>query len=106
MGIVTGASRGLGMGIAQVLTNAGATVYNLDIIGRSDEKEITGNMIDIPADLTDREAVREIVDRIAADEGHLDFPDQQCGYHIQMPGRGISHGKVQTDPGREPGIHI
>ena len=45
VGIVTGASRGLGMGIAQVLTNAGATVYNLDIIERSDEKEITGNMI-------------------------------------------------------------
>ena len=50
VGIVTGASRGLGMGIAQVLTNAGATVYNLDIIERSDEKEITGNMIDIHAD--------------------------------------------------------
>lgn len=79
MGIVTGASRGLGMGIAQVLTNAGATVYNLDIIGRSDEKEITGNMIDIHADLTDREAVREIVDRITADEGHLDFLINNAG---------------------------
>ena len=79
VGIVTGASRGLGMGIAQVLTNAGATVYNLDIIGRSDEKEITGNMIDIHADLTDREAVREIVDRIAADEGHLDFLINNAG---------------------------
>ena len=53
VGIVTGASRGLGMGIAQVLTNAGATVYNLDII--------------------------EIVDRIAADEGHLDFLINNAG---------------------------
>lgn len=79
VGIVTGASRGLGMGIAQVLTNAGATVYNLDIIERSDEKEITGNMIDIHVDLTDREAVREIVERIAADEGHLDFLINNAG---------------------------
>ncbi len=79
VGIVTGASRGLGMGIAQVLTDAGATVYNLDIIARSDEKEIRGNMIDICVDLTDRAAVKAIVDRIAEDEGQLDFLINNAG---------------------------
>ena len=39
VGIVTGASRGLGMGTAQVLTRAGATVYNLDMTERSQDRK-------------------------------------------------------------------
>ena len=53
VGIVTGASRGLGMGTAQVLTRAGATVYNLDMAERSQEKPVEGNMTDILAKTVD-----------------------------------------------------
>mgnify|MGYP001855905216 CR=1 FL=1 len=40
VGIVTGASRGLGMGVAKVLTDAGAKVYNLDMNSRGNDEEI------------------------------------------------------------------
>lgn len=79
VGIVTGASRGLGMGVAKVLTDAGATVYNLDIIERSNEEEITGNMIDIQVDLMNREAVKKVIDSIAEKEKQLDFLINNAG---------------------------
>lgn len=79
VGIVTGASRGIGMGIAKVLTDAGATVYNLDIGRRSDDYEISGSMIDIVADITDYGRTKEIIDEIAAKEGHLDFLVNNAG---------------------------
>ena len=37
VGIITGASRGLGLGQAKVLTDAGATVYNFEIAPHSNE---------------------------------------------------------------------
>ena len=79
VGIVTGASRGLGMGTAQVLTRAGATVYNLDMAERSQEKPVEGNMTDILVDLTDRAAVKEAVEGIVRKEGHLDFLVNNAG---------------------------
>lgn len=79
VGIVTGASRGLGLGIAKVLTAAGARVYNLDLIERSNEEVITGDMIDIKVDLSDREASRQVIDEIAKKEGHLDFLINNAG---------------------------
>ena len=79
VGIITGASRGLGMGIAKVLTDAGATVYNLDVLPRSEEQEITGKMVDVKVNLQDREACREVVDQIARGEGQLDFLINNAG---------------------------
>lgn len=79
VGIITGASRGLGMGQARVLTDAGAVVYNLDMIARGDDEEITGRMIDCQVDLTDREAVQKAVDEIAEKEGHIDFLINNAG---------------------------
>lgn len=83
VGIVTGATRGLGMGIAKVLTDAGATVYNLSRSPRSNEEEIAGAMIDVAVDVTDRDAVKKIVDDIAAREGHLDFLVNNAGRQHQ-----------------------
>ena len=51
VGIITGASRGLGLGQAKVLTDAGATVYNLDLMPHTDEEEIAGGrMTDVICD--------------------------------------------------------
>ena len=48
VGIITGASRGLGLGQAKVLTDAGAKVYNFDIAPHSDEETIReGSLIDV-----------------------------------------------------------
>lgn len=79
VGIVTGASRGIGMGIAKVLTDAGAKLYNLDREKRGQDEEITGRMEDICVDLTDREETQEIVRRIAEEEGQLDFLVNNAG---------------------------
>ncbi len=80
VGIITGASRGLGLGQAKVLTDAGATVYNLDLAEKSDEEEIReGHMIDVICDVTDYEKVKEAVAGIAEKEGHIDFLINNAG---------------------------
>jgi NAD(P)-dependent dehydrogenase (short-subunit alcohol dehydrogenase family) len=76
VGIVTGSSRGIGLGIAEVLANAGALVYNLDIA--PPEKENPGIPY-ISVDLTDREACRAAIGRIFEKEKHLDFLINNAG---------------------------
>lgn len=78
-GIITGASRGIGLGIAKVLTDAGAKVYNLDVTARSTEEEIAGEMEDIQVNLMDREETRRAVDAVIAKEGKLDFLVNNAG---------------------------
>lgn len=80
VGIITGASRGLGLGQAKVLADAGATVYNLDLAPHSDEEAIRkGHMTDIVCDVTEYEQVQKAVEEIAAKEGHLDFLINNAG---------------------------
>lgn len=80
VGIITGASRGLGLGQAKVLTDAGATVYNFDLASRSDEEEIReGHMKDIICDITNYDQVRKEVEAIVEKEGHLDFLINNAG---------------------------
>jgi len=83
VGIITGATRGLGMGIAKVLTDAGATVYNLSRSPRSNDEDITGNMIDVLLDITDKEAVKAKVLEIVEKESHLDFLVNNAGMQYQ-----------------------
>lgn len=80
VGIITGASRGLGLGQAKVLTDAGASVYNLDLAPHSDEEEIKeGRMTDVICDVTDYAKVQSGVEAIVAKEGHLDFLINNAG---------------------------
>ena len=80
VGIITGASRGLGLGQAKVLTDAGAKVYNFDIAPHSDEEAIReGSLIDVICDVTDYEKVKKEVEAIAGQEGHLDFLINNAG---------------------------
>lgn len=79
VGIVTGASRGLGMGQAKVLTDAGATVYNFSRSPHSDEEPIEGNLIDVACDVTDHALFKRELEKIIEKEGHLDFLVNNCG---------------------------
>lgn len=80
VGIITGASRGLGLGQAKVLTDAGATVYNLDITPRSEEETVADDrMFDIICDVTDHKMLEEAVKTIVEKEGHLDFLINNAG---------------------------
>jgi dehydrogenase/reductase SDR family protein 1 len=69
--LVTGASRGVGKGIALELVDAGATVY---ITGRTveDMKYLSGKGIAIECDHRDDEQVRAAFRRIADEQGRLD----------------------------------
>ena len=73
VGIVTGASRGLGLGQAKVLTDAGATVYNFSRSPHTEEEKIEGKLIDVPCDVTDYAAFEAELKRIIEKEGRLDF---------------------------------
>ncbi|HUX90760.1 MAG TPA: SDR family NAD(P)-dependent oxidoreductase [Gallionellaceae bacterium] len=70
--LVTGASRGVGKGIALELAEAGATVY---ITGRSveDMHYISGKGTAVACDHRNDEQVRLAFQQIAAEQGRLDF---------------------------------
>jgi NAD(P)-dependent dehydrogenase (short-subunit alcohol dehydrogenase family) len=79
VGIVTGASRGIGMGIAKVLTDAGARVYGISRSGCSQADEVSGAVIEVKVDLTDYAATKRAIREIADREGHLDFLVNNAG---------------------------
>jgi dehydrogenase/reductase SDR family member 1 len=68
--LVTGASRGIGRGVAQALADAGMTVY---ATGRSIAvASLPDVVIRIPCDHTDDQQVARVFARITADAGRLD----------------------------------
>ena len=72
--IITGASRGNGQAIAQGFAEAGATVYNIDII--------KGNNLDIKflhCDITDDQELYNNINHIFEEEGHIDILVNNAG---------------------------
>ncbi|MDE2992989.1 MAG: SDR family NAD(P)-dependent oxidoreductase [Chloroflexota bacterium] len=69
--LVTGASRGVGRGIAHGLLEAGAIVYGSS---RSiDRADLDGRIVRARCDHTDNEAVSRLFQRIVADHGRIDI---------------------------------
>jgi NAD(P)-dependent dehydrogenase (short-subunit alcohol dehydrogenase family) len=70
--LVTGASRGVGKGVAQALAEGGATVY---ATGRTiqEMQSSTGKVIAVRCDHREDAQVRVIFDRIAQEHGRLDI---------------------------------
>lgn len=69
--LVTGGSRGVGKGVAEALSEAGATVY---VTGRTvAETKFGAPCIPIPCDHTDDGQVESTFDRIHADQGRIDL---------------------------------
>ena len=68
---MTGASRGVGRGIAHGLLRAGAVVY---ASGRSiDDADLAGGIARVECDHTDDEAAHRLFQRIDADHGRIDI---------------------------------
>jgi NAD(P)-dependent dehydrogenase (short-subunit alcohol dehydrogenase family) len=68
--LVTGASRGIGRGVANVLAGSGATVYatGRSILGA----DLSPAVVRVPCDHTDDRQTAAVFDRIAAEHGRLD----------------------------------
>jgi dehydrogenase/reductase SDR family protein 1 len=69
--LVTGASRGVGRGVATALRHAGAIVY---ATGRTvAAADLEASIIRVPCDHTDDAAVSRVFDRIRVEQGRLDI---------------------------------
>ena len=69
--LVTGASRGVGRGVATALCHAGAIVY---ATGRTvDAADLEPSVVRVPCDHTDEAAVSRVFERIRAEQGRLDI---------------------------------
>jgi 3-oxoacyl-[acyl-carrier protein] reductase len=73
--LVTGASGGIGSVTAELLSRAGAAVFAADLPGR----EAPPGTRTLPCDLSDREAVRGLIARVADDTGRLDVVVHAAG---------------------------
>lgn len=74
--VVTGASRGVGRGIAEVLGACGATVY---LVARTDSTKVAtaidasgGRAVPVACDIGDDRAVADLFDQVRKEQGRLD----------------------------------
>ena len=81
-GIVTGGSSGIGFAVANVLAEAGATVYVISRTGapKKDAGVSAEGVVHLKGDISDKEAMRPILAAIAAKhDGHIDFLINNAG---------------------------
>lgn len=81
-GIVTGASSGIGLAIANFLAEAGATVYIISRTGKVKEgyPESVPGTVHIKGDITNVESMKKICAELAdKHDGHLDFLVNNAG---------------------------
>ncbi len=79
---VTGSGHGIGAGIAEALSAAGATVVVSDINAATSEATAKRlGAANIPLDVTNREAVDETLDRVAREFGSLDILVNNAGVY-------------------------
>ncbi len=89
--VVTGGNGGIGLGIAQGLADAGADIA---VVGRNEAKskaaaaELAGRgvrAIAVVADVTDKEAVARMVERVSRELGRIDILVNNAGINIRKP---------------------
>lgn len=86
IGIVTGASSGIGCGIAHLLADAGAKIYNLSrnpTRRGGQDFAFNDTVEDISADVSDLDRLKDIVEDIAGRDG-LDFLINNAGITKRM----------------------
>lgn len=89
--LVTGAGQGIGRGIALCLAREGAHVAVNDLSADhaavvADEIRALGRQaLVVPADVSDRAALAEVIDRISAHFGRLDIAVANAGMSVRQP---------------------
>lgn len=89
--LITGAGRNVGAGIARALASCGAAVAVNDLVSERAEsvaQELGAagtRAIAVPADVTDDDAVREMVQRVARELGSVDILVNNAGVATAVP---------------------
>jgi 2-deoxy-D-gluconate 3-dehydrogenase len=87
--IVTGGNGGIGLGMAHGLAEAGAAVA---IVGRNEAKSVAAvtelkqlgaRAISVVADVTDKDAVADMVERVGHELGRIDILVNNAGINIR-----------------------
>lgn len=91
VGIVTGASSGIGLATAQVLAEAGAKVYSVSRTGRpkDDNYKSHENVVHIKGDITDLDFMKKLVKEIGDKEG-IDFLINNAGVSVKKRAEDIT----------------
>ncbi len=91
VGIVTGASSGIGLATAQVLAEAGAKVYSVSRTGRpkDDNYKSHENVVYIKGDITDLYSMKKLVKEIGDKEG-IDFLINNAGVSVKKRAEDIT----------------
>lgn len=93
VGIITGASSGIGRGIAHLLADAGAKIYNFSRRPTRTEGldfDLNPNVEDIEIDITDSDRVKLLIDQIASANG-LDFLVNNAGITKRVRAEDVGH---------------
>jgi 3-oxoacyl-[acyl-carrier protein] reductase len=81
--IVTGAARGIGQACAWALATAGADLVTADLapseVTLARLQQLGRRALDVPTDVTQRESVRRLVERVIADFGRIDILVNNAG---------------------------
>jgi 2-dehydro-3-deoxy-D-gluconate 5-dehydrogenase len=89
--IVTGGNGGIGLGMAQGLADAGADIA---VVGRNEDKSKAAvaelasrgvRAISVATDVTDKEAVSRMVERVESELGRIDILVNNAGINIRKP---------------------
>jgi 2-deoxy-D-gluconate 3-dehydrogenase len=89
--IVTGGNGGIGLGMARGLADAGADIA---VVGRNEDKSKAAvaelasrgvRAISVAADVTDKEAVGGMVERVKSELGRIDILVNNAGINIRKP---------------------
>jgi 2-deoxy-D-gluconate 3-dehydrogenase len=89
--IVTGGNGGIGLGMARGLADAGADVA---VVGRNEDKSKAAvtelvsrgvRAISVATDVTDKEAVGRMVERVKSELGRIDILVNNAGINIRKP---------------------
>jgi 2-deoxy-D-gluconate 3-dehydrogenase len=89
--IVTGGNGGIGLGMARGLADAGADIA---VVGRNEDKSKAAvaelatrgvRAISVATDVTDKEAVRGMVERVKSELGRIDILVNNAGINIRKP---------------------
>lgn len=84
VGIITGASRGIGLATAKVLCNSGAKIYNFSRTPHpKSDFDLNGNFIDIEVDLLNKNSVKNAVQEISKIHKNIDFFINNAGFSFK-----------------------